>query len=88
MPPRPKAVGPERDSERIRAAVSRYGAELLPRMRGPGQSEQKLRQPTHGLLRDVGRILGPNVVVHDEVPLGDLSCRPDFAVDTPAGCVG
>jgi hypothetical protein len=80
--------GPLRDAEKIRTAVSKYGVELGPRMRGDGRREDQLRAPVYALLKELGRILGRDVVVHDEVTLSDRSARPDFAVDTPSGRVG
>jgi hypothetical protein len=68
--------------------VSRYGIELVPRLRGDGRREDQLRAPVYSLLREFGLILGRGVVVHDEVTLADLSSRPDFAVDTPGGRIG
>jgi hypothetical protein len=88
MAPREPSFGIARNPEKVRAAVARYGSELVPRMSGDGRSEDKLRAPVYALLKDLGRILGPQVVVHDEVTLSEPSCRPDFAVDTPSGRVG
>ncbi|HEY9412377.1 MAG TPA: type ISP restriction/modification enzyme [Jiangellaceae bacterium] len=36
----------------------------------------------------MGSILGRKLVVHDEVPVSEISSRPDFAVDAPTGRVG
>ncbi|MCA1600233.1 MAG: N-6 DNA methylase [Acidobacteria bacterium] len=80
--------GPLRDAAKIRAAVSRYGAELGPRMRGDGRREDQLRAPIYALLKELGNILGRDVHVHDEVTLSDRTARPDFAVDTTAGRTG
>lgn len=80
--------GPLRDADRIRAAVSRYGVELGPRMRSDGRREDQLRAPVYALLKELGNILGQKVYVHDEVTLSDGSARPDFAVDTAGGRVG
>jgi hypothetical protein len=57
-------------------------------MLGDGRREDQLRAPAYGLLKDLAKVLGRDVVVHDEVSLSDVSARPDFAVDTPSGRVG
>lgn len=77
-----------RDAEKIDEAVAEFGTELGPRMRGDGRPEDRLRAPIYKLLKNIGAILGRDVVVHDEVPLSDISARPDFAVDTAGGRVG
>lgn len=81
-------LAPLRDADKVRSAVARYGSELAPRMRGDGRREDQLRAPVYRLLKDLGRVLGRDVVVHDEVALSDVSARPDFAVDTPGGRLG
>ena len=82
------ALGMPRDADKIRAAVGQFGIELAPRMRGDGRREDQLRAPTYALVKALGDIIGPKVVVHDEVTLPDLRSRPDFAVDTPSGRLG
>lgn len=79
---------PSSDSDKIRAAVARFGAELGPRMRGDGRDEDRLRAPVYTLLKALGDILGRALVVHDEVTLVDLSSRPDFAVDVAGNRLG
>lgn len=82
------ALGMPSDADKIRAAIGQFGIELAPRMRGDGRREDQLRAPTYSLLKALGDIIGPKVVVHDEVTLPDLHSRPDFAVDTPSGRLG
>src|SRR5690348_11322937 len=79
---------PSRDAEKIQAAVARFGHRLVPRVQGDGREEDQIRVPVHDLLKDLGTILGLEVVVHDEVTLSHLRSRPDLAVDTRAGRVG
>jgi hypothetical protein len=88
LPSDDRPSGAKRDADRIDDAVSRFGLELLPRMQGDGWPEDKLRAPVYGLVKEIGTILGPRLTVHDEVRLVEPSCRPDFAVDTPAGRAG
>jgi hypothetical protein len=57
-------------------------------MRGDGRREDQLRAPTYALLKALGKIVGRDVVVHDEVTLSKLSSRPDFAVDVAGGRLG
>jgi hypothetical protein len=68
--------------------ISRFGAELLPKMRGPGQGEARLRGPVNDLLKRVGRGYGLDVQTHDEVPVAELRSRPDIAVDAAMGRIG
>lgn len=85
---RRQALSLERDADKVRSAVARFGAELTPRMRGDGRREDQLRAPVYTLLKTLGQIIGRDVIVHDEVVLSDLSSRPDFAIDTVSGRVG
>lgn len=84
----PGPPGRERDTRQWREAVSKFGAELAPRMQGDGRREDRLREPVYNLLKALGANLGRSVVVHDEVTLPELSSRPDFAIDTASGRVG
>ncbi len=81
-------VGHPTQADRIRAAVSRYGTELVPRLRGDGRREDQLRSPLYNMLREIGHILGRDVIIHDEVALAELGSRPDFAVDSVSGRLG
>ena len=76
------------DSDQIRAAVSRFGAEALPRMHGDGRMEDRIREPVYNLLKALAGTLGRGIVVHDEVLLDDISAIPDFAVDVAMGRAG
>jgi hypothetical protein len=87
-PPRLDRLGPESDSEKVRAAVSRFGEEVLPRMHGDGRMEDRIRHPIHNLLKAIAGIFGRDILVQDEVPVTDISARPDFAVDSRAGRLG
>lgn len=69
-------------------AVSQFGVELGPRMRGDGRSEDRLRLPIGNLIRRLGKSVGINLIVHDEVTLVELNSRPDMAIDAPSGRVG
>ncbi|MDX8052476.1 type ISP restriction/modification enzyme [Lentzea sp. BCCO 10_0798] len=76
------------DADEFAAAVSEYGSALLPRMRGDGRNEDRLRLPMSKLFERLGDIVGLRVHVHDEVTITELSSRPDIAVDVPSGRVG
>lgn len=70
------------------SAIAQFGADLVPRMRGDGRREDRLRAPVNDLVKRVGRILGLNLDIHDEVTIVDLRSRPDIAVDASIGRVG
>ncbi|WP_436775760.1 type ISP restriction/modification enzyme [Yinghuangia sp. YIM S09857] len=72
----------------VAAAVSRFGAEVKPKLRGPGGPEDQLRAPFEGLIQAVGAALGFPIVMHGEVPLVHLDARPDYAVDVADALTG
>jgi hypothetical protein len=76
------------DNGRFLAAISEYGSNLGPRMRGDGRNEDRLRSPIGKFVERMGEILGITFVVHDEVTLAGLRSRPDMAIDAPSGRVG
>ncbi|MGW2857321.1 type ISP restriction/modification enzyme, partial [Streptomyces sp. NPDC001215] len=72
----------------MRAAVSVFGAEVTPKLRGGGWQEDQLRGPLENLIRSVCRELGLEVTLTGEVPLVDLNARPDYAVAVAGAPVG
>ena len=80
--------GPLGVSVKLRAAVSRFGAEILPLMRGDGRPEDRLRSPAHQLVKEVGLILGEDNKRSREVVLDAQDSRPDLGVNTVSGRLG
>jgi hypothetical protein len=72
----------------VAEAVSAFGAEVAPRLRGPGEHENQLRAPTEQLVRSIADALGLSTVFHGEVRLVDLRARPDYQVDVAEAPVG
>jgi hypothetical protein len=72
----------------VAAAVSQFGAEVTPRLWGPGDPENQLRGPTERLVRDVALALGLEAGLHGEVRLVDLRARPDYQVNVGRAPVG
>jgi hypothetical protein len=72
----------------VTAAISQFGAEVQPRLLGPGGPEDQLRGPTEVLVRRVAEGLGLAAVLHGEVRLGDLHTRPDYQVNVAGAPVG
>lgn len=70
------------------SAVSRFGAEVKPRLQGPGEPEDQLRAPTEALVKSIAQVLGVDAVLHGEVHLADLRARPDHQVDVAGAPVG
>jgi hypothetical protein len=70
------------------SAVSRFGAEVKPRLQGPGEAENQLRTPTEALVKSIAQVLGVEAVLHGEVRLADLRARPDYQVDVAGAPVG
>lgn len=70
-------------------AVADFGeAVRIPLSAGIGQPEEQIGAPAAALVRDAGSMLGLPVVTHAEVPLAELSVRPDFAIDVADGGAG
>ena len=89
FPPTSNAELRRRRSARIAAAVSAFGAEVRePLAVGAGGKEHQIQAPVARLVKDVADALGLRVTLHAEVPLRDLSVRPDFAVDLSGGRIG
>jgi hypothetical protein len=65
----------------VAAAISKFGAEVQPRLLGPGNPEDQLRSPTDALVRRIAEALGLAAILHGEVRLGDLHTRPDYQVN-------
>lgn len=74
--------------EAVRAAVSVFGAEATPKLKGGGWQEDQLRGPLENLIRSVCHGLGLDVTLVGEVPLVDLSARPDYTVAVGGALVG
>ncbi|MET7357831.1 type ISP restriction/modification enzyme [Streptomyces sp. NPDC005562] len=72
----------------VRSAVSAFGAEATPKLRGDGWPEDQLRGPLETLIRAVGARLGLDLTLTGEVPLVELRARPDYAVSVDGASVG
>ncbi|MGW3669150.1 type ISP restriction/modification enzyme [Streptomyces sp. NPDC005141] len=72
----------------VETAVSVFGAEVAPKLRGGGWQEDQLRGPLENMIRALGRGLGLEVTLTGEVPLVDLNARPDYAVVVGGAPVG
>lgn len=86
MTSRASSVGPPGDA--FLQSVADFAHAVGQRMRGDGRPEDRLRAPVSELVKANGRLLGMEMVVHDEVTLRDLRSRPDLAVDARGGRVG
>ena len=64
------------------------GAEVTPRLWGPGEPENQLRGPTERLVRSVAAALGLAAELHGEVRLVDRKVRPDYQVNVGRAPVG
>lgn len=74
---------------KIAAAVAAFGAAVRePLAVKAGGEEHQIQAPVAKLVKDIAGVLGLRVTVHAEVPLQELSVRPDFAVDLSGGRVG
>lgn len=74
---------------RLAEAVARFGATVRePLAARLGHPENQIGAAVALLVRDAGQALGLRVVTHAEVPLSELSTRPDFAVHVADGAVG
>jgi hypothetical protein len=72
----------------VATAVSQFGAEVTPRLWGPGEPENQLCGPTETLVRSVAEALGLKAELHGEVRLVDLRARPDYQVNVGRAPVG
>jgi hypothetical protein len=83
-----RAGQPGTYEQAVMAAVSAFGAEVTPKLKGGGWREDQLRGPLETLIRAVGGRLGLSVTLTGEVPLVDLRARPDYAVAVDGADVG
>ncbi|MYS22504.1 N-6 DNA Methylase [Streptomyces sp. DvalAA-14] len=74
--------------EAVLAAVSAFGGEVTPKLKGSGWKEDQLRGPLEGLIRAAGRNLGLDLTLIGEVPLVDLRARLDYGVSVDGALVG
>ncbi|NEA55618.1 N-6 DNA methylase [Streptomyces sp. SID13666] len=72
----------------VQSAVSAFGAEVTPKLRGSGWQEDQLRGPLENLVWSVCHGLGLEVTLTGEVPLVDLRARPDYEVKVGGALVG
>lgn len=72
----------------VQAAVSTFGTEVTPKLRGSGWQEDQLRGPMENMIRSICRGLGLDVTLIGEVPLVDMGARPDYAVEVGGALVG
>lgn len=83
-----RADRPGTYEEAVRAAVSAFGAEVTPKLKGGGWQEDQLRGPLETLIRTVGGRLGFTITLTGEVPLVDLRARPDYGVSVDGALIG
>lgn len=84
-----------RDRDVPAKAISKFGDLVARKLRRIGrdddaqpQPEEQLREPIAGLLTEIGRYLGLDVLTFGEVHLKALGTRPDFGVDVGGQLVG
>jgi hypothetical protein len=81
-------------SQRLRAAISSFGAEArakLVNLGAIGEPEDQLRAPLERLLVDLGELCGlprKAIVTVGESALHDLKTRPDYAITVRNALVG
>jgi hypothetical protein len=51
------------EDDAVASAVSTFGAELKPRLQGPGEPEDQLRAPTEALVKSIAQVLGVDAVL-------------------------
>ena len=84
---RPKP--PRTVEDALAAAVSQFGAAVLPKFRqGYGQPEAQLREPLERLLSAIAKEMRLKLLTHGEAELRELKVRPDFAITIGAGVCG
>ncbi|MFI6098156.1 type ISP restriction/modification enzyme [Lentzea sp. NPDC051213] len=69
-------------------AVSRFGAEVQPKLGGSGQPEDQMRGPLETLLKSVARSLGLELNPVGETSLSELRVRADYAIEVDGALVG
>ncbi|WP_165845670.1 type ISP restriction/modification enzyme [Streptacidiphilus pinicola] len=72
----------------VAQAVSRFGAEVTPKLKGGGWPEDQLRGPLENLFHAACHGLGLTITLTGEVPLIDLDARPDYAITVDGACIG
>lgn len=76
-------------TEKVAAAVSRFGAVVQPKLRdGAGGPEDQLRAPLERLLGELAEALGVELVLVGEASLSTLGVRPDYAANVSGSRVG
>src|SRR5262249_50333990 len=80
---------PNRLERELAEAVAAFGAAVREPLRAEiGRAEDQIQDPVAQLVRAAAKALGLRVITHAEVPLNELSARPDFAVHTDGSNVG
>jgi hypothetical protein len=80
---------PQHLTERVAAAVSRFGARVKPKLQDEtGGPEDQLRAPLEQLLGEVAEALGVELVLVGETSLAALGVRPDYAANVSGSRVG
>ncbi|PZH02714.1 DNA methyltransferase [Streptomyces sp. NTH33] len=72
----------------IRKAVSVFGEEVKPKLKGSTGTEDQLRAPFERLATAAAGALGLKSTLIGEVPLVDIGVRPDYAVHIADALVG
>jgi len=70
------------------STVSQMGADVLPRLAGPGEPEDQMRAPMEALLKAAATALGLSLVPHGESSLSDLKVRLDYAIEIDRAVIG
>jgi Type ISP C-terminal specificity domain/N-6 DNA Methylase len=80
---------PQPLTEKVAAAVSRFGARVKPKLRDDiGGPEDQLRAPLEQLLSEVAEALGVELILVGEASLAALGVRPDYAATVSGSRVG
>src|ERR1700691_1736844 len=80
---------PQPLTEKVAAAVSRFGARVKPKLRDDiGGPEDQLRAPLEQLLGEIAEALGVELVLVGEASLVTLGVRPDYAANVSGSRVG
>jgi hypothetical protein len=76
-------------TEKVSAALSRFGARVKAKLRDDtGGPEDQLRAPLEQLLGEVAEALGVELVLVGEASLAALGIRPDYAVNVSGSRIG
>lgn len=80
---------PQPLTEKVAAAVSRFGARVKPKLRADvGGPEDQLRAPLEHLLGEVAQAIGVELVLVGEASLAALGVRPDYAANVSGSGIG